>query len=511
MLKQKGSEKKPLIPKESLPEKPPRASKAVELVSTAKLTTTSTTTTTTSDSSSSLSSSDVKQRDSCLREGKKLDNHEKSVHASAVLFKKRFLRNVGTQIHRFFALVFFVANISIAIWIKIMDLYNKDAKKLTYPQNAFVPLYAICYIIGILGFGSIFHVFAKKDLRSGYKHNTRITGNPLVYESLRCEPRRIVFFFYVLIGTIVIYLFLGLAIQIVTVCWINGYNDGDPLCKTFDFNSTVAFLSIAIGIDILYIFYDWFIPQPAGKSYLDHNVMTEKGNDFYDDFTPYDEYRPKTATTNVVFEDNYLSDFVLENTTLLQDVFKYKGVVELMQRIAKHFTVVRFIALKITMLIFVVAQSNNGKDLQKISSDEGFLTAFPIWGLYLLEVFALLILILVDMFRKHFSEDSEFYATINKYLDQIEHSTHGHYLACLIFQGVVALLYAMLAMFVSRCWINNQSNSFYTCSNVATVHGMMGFIALNIFVGFLHLILELIYYCKSSLSILKLWGSKKET
>lgn len=489
MLKQKGADKKPLLSKENPPEKPPRLSKSVD----------------------TLTTSSVVKEEPSSEQGKKLDVHAKSVHASAVLFKKRFLRNVGTQIHRFFALVFFVANISVAVWIKSMDLYNKDAKKITYPQNAFVPVYLICYIIGLLGIGSVFHVFLKKDLRSGYKHNTRITGNPLVYESLCCEPRRIVFFFYVFLGTIVIYLFLGLAIQIVTVCWINGYNDSDSLCKTFDFTSTVVFLSLAIGFDILYIFYDWFIPQPAGKSYLDHNAMTEKGKDFYGEFTPNDQFCPRTATTNVVFEDNYLSDFVIENTELLQDVFKYKGVVEFVQRIAKHFTVIRFIAFKITMLIFVLAQSQNGKDLQKIPSDEGLWTAFPIWGLYILEVFALLILILVDIFRKHFSEDSEFYVTINKYLDKIEHSTHGHYLACLIFQGVVAILYALLAVFVARCWINNQSNSLYTCSNVATVHGMMGFIALNIFVGFLHLILELVYYCKSSLSILKLWGSKKKT
>ena len=404
--------------------------------------------------------SDSSVKGETASEKKPMDMQEKSVHASAVLFKKRFLRNLGSQIHRFIALVFFVANISIAIWIKNMDLYNKDAKKITYPQNSFVPVYVICYVIAVLGVGSIFHVFMKKDLRSGYKHNTRITGNHLVYESLRCEPRRAVFFFYVFIGTIVIYLFLGLSIQVVTVCWINGYNDGDSVCKTFDYASTLAFLSVAIGIDILYIFCDWFIPQPAGKSYLDHNAMMENGNDIYNDFKSDENWDvPQThSTTNVVFEDRYLFDFVSENTTLLQEVLKYKGVVEFVQRIAKHFMVVRFVALKISMLVFVLTQSKNGKDLQKISSDEGLWIAFPIWGLYILEVFGLLILILVDVFRKHCSEDCEFYVRINKYLDKIEHSTHGHYLACLIFQGVVAILYALLAVFVSRCWINNQSN-----------------------------------------------------
>ena len=487
MIKPKKSESKPLLAKQ-LPEKPPRLSIQTDAASVASV--------------SSVKGETVSEK-------KPMDMQEKSVHASAVLFKKRFLRNLGAQIHRFFALVFFVANISIAIWIKNMDLYNKDAKKITYPQNAFVPVYVICYVIAVLGVGSIFHVFMKKDLRSGYKHNTRITGNHLVYESLRCEPRRAVFFFYVFIGTIVIYLFLGLAIQVVTVCWINGYNDGDSICKTFDYASALAFLSVAIAVDLLYIFCDWFIPQPAGKSYLDHNAMIENENDIYNEFIPLDEYTPHS--TNVVFDDNYLADFVVENATLLQEVFKYKGVVELVQRIAKHFTVVRFVALKISMLIFVQTQYENGKDLQKVASDEGLWIAFPIWGLYILEVFGLLILILVDVFRKHCSEDSEFYVRINKYLDKIEHSTHGHYLACLVFQGVVAILYALLAVFVSRCWINNQSNSLYTCSDVATAHGMMGLIALNIFVGFFHLILELLYYCKSSLSILKLWGSKKET
>lgn len=494
MLKSSKPEKKPLLFNEmtETPPKPPRQSKSVRATSPVD----------------SEPPAAARPPPPPPGEKQKFTEQKKSIHASAVLFKKRFLRNLGAQIHRFLALVFFVANVSVAIWVKNMDLYNKDAKKMTYPQNAFVPVYATCYLISILGIGSVSHVFVKKDLRSGYKNNAQIFGNPLVYRSLQCEPRRVIFFFYVLIGTMVIYLFLGLAIQVVTVCWINGYNDGDLVCKTFDFASMMAFLSVAIGFDVLYIFYDWFIPQPAGKSYLQHDAVAEEENDF----TPSEDANfAKGIRNNVVFEDNYLSDFVCENTALLQDVFKYKGVVEMVQRIAKHFTVVRFAAFKITMLVFVLTQSKNGKDLQKISSDEGLWIAFPIWGLYIMEVFALLILMLMDIFRKNFSEDCEFYSRINKYLDEIEHSTHGHYLACLVFQGVVAILYALLVVFVSRCWINNQSNSLYTCSDVATARGMMGFIALNIFVGFFHLILELMYYSKSSLSILKLWASKKKT